>query len=126
MFSLDGFDEGDNLLEEPDGVAIATGGGVAFPQSDDEEISTDGKYTVATFVTESTFIPLFCFIADSSFRDVSDLSAGGVAMSVPLTIPMYPPTREGSQQVSDPSGHVVHEHWVSDTKFTQFLVIYRC
>lgn len=81
MFSLDGFDEGDTLLEEPDGVAIATGGGVAFPQSDDEEISTD----------------------DSSFRDVSDLTAGGVAMSVPLTIPMYTPQREdgASQQVAE-------------------------
>ena len=52
MFSLDGFDEGDNLLEEPDGVAIATGGGVAFPQSDDEEISTDGECTL-TFAIES-------------------------------------------------------------------------
>ncbi len=46
MFSLDGFDEGDATLSvDPDNVAIATGGGVAFPQSDDEEISTDGKYT---------------------------------------------------------------------------------
>ena len=43
MFSLDGFDEGE-LLDDPDGVAIATGGGVAFPQSDDEEVSTDGTY----------------------------------------------------------------------------------
>ncbi|XP_064400658.1 uncharacterized protein LOC135346837 [Halichondria panicea] len=78
MFSLDGFDEGDHILDDPDGVAIATGGGVAFPQSDDEEISTD----------------------DSSFRDVSDLTAGGIAMSVPLSIPMYPPQRahEASQQ----------------------------
>ncbi len=46
MFSLDGFDEGDHILDDPDGVAIATGGGVAFPQSDDEEISTDGMYVI--------------------------------------------------------------------------------
>ena len=39
MFSLDGFDE-DHGYEEPD---VGVAGGVAFPQSDDEEISTDGK-----------------------------------------------------------------------------------
>ena len=36
LFSLDGFDEDGE--EEVDGEK----GGVAFPQSDDEEISTDG------------------------------------------------------------------------------------
>lgn len=45
MFSLDGFDEGE-LMDDPDGVATATGGGVAFPQSDDEEVSTDGMSIV--------------------------------------------------------------------------------
>ncbi len=49
MFSLDGFDEGDTTLSiDPDSVALATGGGVAFPQSDDEEISTDGECIVHT------------------------------------------------------------------------------
>ena len=43
---------------------------------------------------------------DSSFRDVSDLTAGGIAMSVPLNIPMYPPQRdESNQQVSSYSTH---------------------
>lgn len=49
MFSLDGFDDGETLLDEPDGVAIATGGGVAFPQSDDEEISTDTDGELAQY-----------------------------------------------------------------------------
>ncbi len=48
----------------------------------------------------STNLCLLC--TDSSFRDVSDLSAGGVAMSVPLNIPMYPPQKDygANQQVS--------------------------
>ncbi len=111
MFSLDGFDEGDLILDDPDGVAIATGGGVAFPQSDDEEISTDGALCTPRCIYMSCDCVCVCvqlslcfslFTVDSSFRDVSDLTAGGVAMSVPLSIPMYPPqrTHESSQQVS--------------------------
>ncbi len=40
MFALDGF--GEESYEENDGGDI-DGAGVAFPQSDDEEISTDGE-----------------------------------------------------------------------------------
>ena len=39
MFALEGFDE---EYDNTDGVP-PSGGGMAFPQSDDEEISTDGN-----------------------------------------------------------------------------------
>jgi hypothetical protein len=58
LFSLDGFDE---EVEEVDG---GEKGGVAFPQSDDEESGTD----------------------DSSYRDLSSVQ---IASSAPLSVPLF-------------------------------------
>jgi hypothetical protein len=69
LFTLDGFDDEE---EEVDGGK----GGVAFPQSDDEESGTD----------------------DSSYRDLSSVQPV-VASSAPLEVPMFRP----SQHIATPS-----------------------
>ena len=66
LFPLEGFEEAES--EECD----APPPGLAFPQSDDEEISTD----------------------DSSYRDVSALNMLGIATSVPVSVPMFPRDKE--------------------------------
>ena len=43
---------------------------------------------------------MYVFIADSSYRDMSALSAGGVAMSVPLGIPMFTRTKDTTDGVN--------------------------
>jgi len=81
MFALEGFDDHEMYEETDSGNG---GGGVLFPQSDDEEISTD----------------------DSSYRDVSALNTAGLATSVPVTVPMFsrPKTTDGGYDGGEPHG----------------------
>lgn len=68
MFLLDGFDDDQLYANEQVDGGQERGNPLAFPQSDDEEISTD----------------------DSSYRDVSALAQVGIASSVPVSVPMFP------------------------------------
>lgn len=107
MFSLEGFDYPEAYEETDSGSG---GGGVLFPQSDDEdeEISTDGKkegtkgesYKTSWRISGNelslkcvyyTSFSLFCSPppTDSSYRDVSALNTSGLPSSVPVSVPMF-------------------------------------
>ena len=105
MFSLEGFDYPEAYEETDSGSG---GGGVLFPQSDDEdeEISTDGKrskeesYKTSWRISRNELslkcvyynsFSLFCSPppTDSSYHDVSALNTSGLPSSVPVSVPMF-------------------------------------
>lgn len=76
LFALDGFDEEQAYGDPAD---VTDMGDIAFPQSDDEDSSTN----------------------DSSFRDVSTLTGINLATSVPVGIPLFKQTVDTSTSSCD-------------------------
>lgn len=115
FFALDGFDEGEEAYGD---CAHVPDIGDAFPQSDDDDSSTNGKLGLVVsfpnlFMCMTCFIisvPLvsnlfrsshfFFILTDSSFRDVSALSGINLATSVPVGIPLFRPTNTPASSVS--------------------------